>query len=78
MAMDEAVEVVVDKAEEIFGEKEEDGSVFMSRDDWKPEDDSESTCSQPFGCCTVNVDIKRCFICKISSISVTISVSFVP
>ena len=27
---------VFNKAEEIFGEKEEDGSVFMSRDDWKP------------------------------------------
>jgi hypothetical protein len=32
---------------------------FQARDDWKPEDDVDSVCSQPFGCCTINVDVKR-------------------
>ena len=40
-----------------------EASVFLTRDDWKPEDDTDnSTCSEPFGCCTINVDVKRSII----------------
>jgi len=38
--------------------KSED-SDFNARDDWKPQEDTGSTCSEPFGCCTINVDVKR-------------------
>ena len=36
-----------------------EGSDFNARDDWKPQEDTGSTCSEPFGCCTINVDVKH-------------------
>ena len=38
-------------------------SDFLARNDWKPQDDTDnSICSEPFGCCTINVDVKRSII----------------
>jgi hypothetical protein len=44
-------------------DEESVASDFNTRDDWKPqEDDTDSVCSQPFGCCTINVDVKRAIL----------------
>ncbi|KAL7488594.1 hypothetical protein ACHAW6_014184 [Cyclotella cf. meneghiniana] len=55
--------------DEIFNENVEwcdekaDDNDFVASDDWKPnEDDTDSTCSQPFGCCAVNVDVKSAIL----------------
>ncbi|KAL7517970.1 hypothetical protein ACHAWX_002838 [Stephanocyclus meneghinianus] len=55
--------------DEIFNENVEwcdekaDDNDFVPSDDWKPnEDDTDSTCSQPFGCCAVNVDVKSAIL----------------
>eukprot|EP00804_Cyclotella_cryptica_P002187 CCRYP_019587-RA/>CCRYP_019587-RA protein AED:0.01 eAED:0.01 QI:1433/1/1/1/0/0/2/24/758 len=57
---------VRDFDDEIFNEnvdEKEDANDFVASDDWEPnDDDSDSTCSQPFGCCTVNVEVKSAIL----------------